>query len=300
MSELARIAALKRILEADGGQVVVGIGDDAAAVAFEGTLISSVDAMVEHVHFERAWLSLEELGFKATMSALSDLAAMGATPRGVLGSWVLPRDITDRNVEAIAKGVATACRESGTSVIGGNLSAGGELAIHTTVLGHAARPLRREGACEGDLVLMAGEVGLAAAALYRLHEEAEVPPLWSAAWRRPRARIAEGARAAAFATAAIDISDGLAADVAHISKASTVAIVLDAQALVIEALAPMGPKALPLALHGGEDYALVVTSPQPIEGFRQIGVVEPGIGVFLDDKGRREQLIGSGWDHFPG
>lgn len=300
MSEFARIAALKRILEADGSSTVVGIGDDAAVMAFAGNLVSSVDAMVEHVHFERAWLSLEELGFKATMAALSDLAAMGASPHGVLGSWVLTDDISERNVEAIAKGQANACRESGTSVIGGNLSRGGELAIHTTVLGRAERPLRRDGAQEGDLVLLCGDVGLAGAALYRLHEESELPPAWSAAWRRPRARIAEGCRAAAVATAAIDVSDGLAADVAHIAKASTVAIVLDAQALVSEALGPMGPKALPLALHGGEDYALVVTSPTPIEGFRQIGVVEPGIGVFLNDKGRREQVIITGWDHFSG
>ncbi len=185
MSEWDRIAALRRIFEADGAPEALrlGIGDDAAVLDVSGALVVSVDAAVEHVHFEREWLSMEALGYRATVAALSDLAAMGAVPAGVLGSWALPRDVTDADLEAMANGQAEACREVGTRVIGGNLARGADLSLHTTVLGQVDNALRRDGARPGDVLMVAGELGWAAAGLAAL-QRGEREGRFVQAWRR--------------------------------------------------------------------------------------------------------------------
>ncbi len=299
MNELERIAAIGRIFATGASDAVtLGIGDDAAALVLDEPLVVSVDAAVEHVHFERGWLRFEDLGYKATMAALSDLAAMGAAVIGTLGSLVLPDDVTDDDLQAIAHGQAAACREVGGAVIGGNLARGGELAIHTTVLGHATRVMPRSGACVGDLVMVAGDLGLAAAGLAGLRAGGGVPERWASAWRRPHARIRDGLRAVGQANAAIDVSDGLAADVAQLARASGVAVVLDAEALLVEKLGALAEDTLRWVLHGGEDYALVVTSPDRIDGFRIIGACEAGSGVWLNSAGKREEVVAAGWDHF--
>ena len=182
--------------------------------------------------------------------------------------------MSDADLEALAAGQREAADALGTAVIGGNLSRGTELSITTTALGAAARPLTRAGARPGDAIWMAGPVGLAAAGLAAL-SRAEGPPAAEegsaavaaavAAWRRPRARLAEGRRACGRARAAIDVSDGLARDVGHLARASGVRAVLDAARIVgddlREAAAALGRDPLALALYGGEDYALVVTLP---------------------------------------
>ncbi len=299
MSEWQRIARLREIFEArpsGPSSVRLGIGDDAATLAIEGTLVVSVDACVEHVHFERAWLSMSDLGYKATMAALSDLAAMGAEPVGILGSLVLPAGVDDEELVAIGRGQERACAEVGAHVVGGNLSRGGELAIHTTVLGRAAAVLPRAGARAGELVLLAGDVGLAAAGLRRLRDGHEAPAAWVNAWRRPRALFDAGLSAVGRASAAIDVSDGLAADVGHLAAASGVRVVLDEAAL---ARPELGEQGLALALYGGEDYALVVTADAPIDGFRVIGRCEPGEGVWLAAPGgERRRPSPGGFDHF--
>ena len=298
MNERERIEALRLIFERGATGALLGIGDDAAALVVHEPLVVSVDATVEHVHFERAWLGLDDIGYKATMAALSDLAAMGAAPVGVLASCALPEDVGDDDLAAIAHGQAAACDEVGTQVIGGNLTKGAVLAIHTTVLGRTTQPLRRDGARVGDSVMIAGEVGLAAAGLRRLRDGADAPESWTSAWRRPQAQIAAGLRAAGVASAAIDISDGLASDVAQLAHASGVAVTLDAAAIVGDALRSIGDGALSVALAGGEDYALVVTASKPIEGFRPIGTCAEGAGVWLQRVGHREAITVSGWDHF--
>ena len=164
-SEADRLARVARVL---GGThaagVRVGIGDDAAVLdgSTDGTpLVWTIDVQVEGVHFERAWLSLEDLGYRATMAAASDLAATGASPRGVLASLVLPDDFDDDALDALTRGQALAARTLGTAVIGGNLARGRELSVTTTALGAARRPLLRSGAKPGDVVAVCGALGLA-------------------------------------------------------------------------------------------------------------------------------------------
>lgn len=314
MNEAERIARLAAILGTARPGIVLGIGDDAAVLdAPEDPLVWSIDAAVEHVHFERAWLSPEDLGYRATMAALSDLAAMGARPLGVLAGLVLPPDLDEAWVDGIARGQRLACDELDTALIGGNLSRGSELSLTTTVLGAASRPMRRDRARAGDGVWIAGPVGLARAGLEALLGRGTGHRSALEAWRRPRARIAAGAVAAGVAEAAIDVSDGLARDALRLAEASDVAIVFDARALVEddlrEAARSIGVPPLELALHGGEDYALLVAAPHTVvslPGFRRIGEArtsEPvdraaGRRVAVSDGVTTTFVEPGGFDHF--
>jgi thiamine-monophosphate kinase len=286
VGERERIVLLERVLNGGDASVLLGIGDDAAVFKAKALVVSSIDAVVEHVHFERAWLSLSDLGFKATMAALSDLAAMGARPRGVLSSLVLPKDIGDDELEAIATGQREACDLCRTTVMGGNMARGDALSITTTVIGETPRPMLRSGARPGDRLLLAGHVGQAALGLKALMAGDSKPAAAIEAWRRPLARIEQGLLAASVAHAAIDISDGLALDSWRMAEASAVKLVLD--------------RDLESALHGGEDYALLVAAAVPIEGFREVGLCEEGEGVLLagEPEAERTAVDRRGWDHF--
>ncbi|MEQ9325163.1 MAG: thiamine-phosphate kinase [Polyangiaceae bacterium] len=315
MTERERLAMLARVLgqvtPARGASDVVrlGIGDDAAVLrASTDGLVLSVDSVVEHVHFRRSWLTFAALGYKATMGALSDLAAMGAAPLGVLSSLILPADVDDEALEALARGQAETCAEVGTSVIGGNLARGAELSITTTVVGDAPRPLRRDGARPGDVVVVAGALGMAAAGLRALMAGRRDVPVFEeavSAWQRPRARIEEGIRLAKTATAAIDVSDGLALDLTRMAEASGCKVVLSEAALrsaaVARVAAALGADPLELVLSGGEDYALVATLPKDAErlGLTRIGRCEAGGGVEIEGaSGERTAVQPAGWDHF--
>jgi thiamine-monophosphate kinase len=286
VDERGRIELLERLFRPLAGpDVAVGVGDDAAVLELgPEPVVCSVDAAVEGTHFERRWLGLDDLGFKATMAALSDLAAMGARARAVLAALGLPDDVDDTALEAIARGQAEACRLAGAALVGGNLARSRELSITTTVIGQCARPLTRAGARPGDGVWLAGDLGLAAAGLglaRRAHgDEGGACRRALERWRRPRALLDEGRAAAALAHAAIDVSDGLLLDVHRLATASAVSIVLEQDGLVsndlTELAALLEMEALDLALGGGEDYALIVTLPagSALEGFVHIGSVE--------------------------
>ncbi len=306
-SELARIDALVRIFGKGG--VRVGIGDDAAVIAAPGTdLVWTVDTAVEGVHFERAWLSFEELGARSFMAAASDLAAMGAEPLAALSALALPNDLPDDAVLAIARGQRAAAGEVGAPVVGGNLSRAGEISITTTILGTAARPVLRSGARPGDRVWIQGSPGLASLGLLALRRGA-APPRGSGlaraleAFRAPLARLDGGRAAREVATAMIDLSDGLARDLAHLCRASGVGARLVANHVltpeVREAAAALGRAPLDHALLGGEDYALIATSPAEIAGFRAIGVIlsEPGMWLETED-GELAPIPEGGHDHF--
>ncbi|MBN4050389.1 thiamine-phosphate kinase [Desulfobulbus sp. AH-315-M07] len=282
------------------GAAEVGIGDDAAVV--DGVVLS-VDSQVEGVHFDHDWLSLEDVGFRATMAAASDLAAMGARPTAVLAALVVPdHGAVDGAVDAISIGQAQACEQLGVPLVGGNLSRGGELSIATTVVGTVERPLLRSGTRAGSHVFVCGALGMAAAGLRALQRgDVDGCAEAVAAWRRPTAQIAAGLAAAkAGARAAIDISDGLARDAGHVAEASGVALVFDAEALVSADLAVvakrLGDDALSLVA-GGEDYALLVCGDEAPPGFRKIGECDVGEGVWLLRDGVRERWT-AGFDHF--
>jgi thiamine-monophosphate kinase len=330
-SEATRIAMLARTLSvhAGGGAergIEVGIGDDAAvlvvprlASAAATRLVWTIDEQVDGVHFRRNHVSWHDVGWRSFMAAASDLPAMGAEPWCALCALVLPDDVDDTALEAIAGGQRDAAQVVGAPVVGGNLSGGPALSIATTVLGTCERAVLRSGALPGDGLWVAGQVGLAAAGLRALECANTDVRLRAAvaAWRKPKALVGEGRAMARVAHAAVDVSDGLACDAGHVAEASGVRLVFDEDALrghsaLADAAAALGADALDLALYGGEDYALLVSSPVPIVGFRRVGDVTGGRGVALRRSARArapgpgdaggEQVIeaisASGYDHF--
>lgn len=276
--------------------VNLGIGDDAAVFSTraKSKLVWTVDSAIEHVHFERAWLSLADLGWRSFQAAASDVCAMGGTPCLALSSIVFPRGMSEGELAQIARGQNQAARALGCLVIGGNLARGSELGITTTVIGHAARPILRSGAKPGDELWLCGEVGLSAAGLRSLQRGSRARSVAArralAAFRRPAAQLEAGLALVGRARAAIDISDGLCGDAAHIAAQSRAKIVIStpllarALSVTLRTLAPsLGVTALELALYGGEDYALLATGPARArpKRARVIGWVTGGAGVWL-------------------
>ena len=310
-SEHSRVATLQRLLGVPRSRgVELAIGDDAAILRARGRLVWTMDAAVEHVHFELGLIGIEDVGYRATQAAVSDLAAMGARPLAALANLALPPGLSRRDFERLVRGQAAAAKELDCPIVGGNLARASELSVTTTVLGSVEKPLMRSGAKLGDELWLLGRVGMARAGLQALQakKRRRSPALAACidAFARPCALIAEGRKLVGRAHSAIDVSDGLAGDAGHIARASRVGLVISAKALrlalsaeLIDAAAELAMDPLELALFGGEDYALLATGPsgRKPRGARSIGHVEAGSGVALESDGRRRKL-GGGFDHF--
>lgn len=264
------------------GPLATGIGDDAAVLDVPPgeRLVVSADSSVEHAHFRREWLTPREIGWRATAAALSDLAAMGAAPLGVLLSLSVPPDWLS-DLPALADGIGDAVRAAGACIVGGDMTAARNMCIAITVLGHAAEPLRRSGARTGDVIYITGRLGGPLAAV-RAWERGEAPGAEDRArFAHPVPRLREAQWLARHgAHAAIDISDGLLGDAAHLAAASGARIVLQLDAL------PTVPGVRALdAARSGEEYELIVAAPTlDTAAFERefdlpltaIGRVEPG------------------------
>jgi thiamine-monophosphate kinase len=308
--EAARIGRLLELFgAADVEGIELGIGDDAAVLHPDGaSLVWTVDAQVDNVHFRRAWLSWEDCGYRSFIAAASDVSAMGASPWCALSALSLTPDVSDADLEHLALGQRAAAQAVGARVVGGNLSGASVVTITTTLLGRVGRAITRAGARPGDRLWMAGEVGLAGAGLRALvlgKADPRVDPAVDA-WRRPKPRTREGLAMASCAHAAIDVSDGVGLDVARMADASGVCIVLDRAALLApggDALAraaeAIGAAAFDLVLEGGEDYALIAASDVAVEGFTRVGEVREGRGVVVHDE-HGDEALGAprGFDHF--
>lgn len=285
-----------------------GIGDDAATLALTpgAQLVASVDATLEGVHFRAGWLEPEEIGWRATAAALSDLAAMAARPVGVLVALTLPpawRDALDH----LAEGIGAACASVGAPIVGGNMSSAERLSLTLTVLGEAEHPLHRRGARVGDALYVTGTLGGPAAALAAWTSGRAPAPAHRARFARPLPRIAEARWLArdGVATSAIDISDGLVADAGHLATASGVRLAIDAMRVPLAS-----GVARALALASGEEYELLVTAPPGLdvrEFTRQFGIPltrigevvagRPGVALRGDDASVANT---AGHDHFSG
>jgi thiamine-monophosphate kinase len=240
----------------------IGIGDDAAVVDLPrgDALVASVDSAVEDVHFRRGWLTAPEIGYRAAAAALSDLAAMGASPLGMLLAIAVP-DGWRRDLLQIAEGVGEVARRWGAPILGGNTTRGRELSITTTVLGTVYGPLTRDGVKPGDRLYVTGRLGASGAVVRALVANAEPNPRHREKFARPQPRVAEARWLAGMgATAAIDVSDGLVADLGHLAAASAVRIQVELDHIpVAEGVAPIDAAA------SGEEYELVVSTPEPLD-----------------------------------
>jgi thiamine-monophosphate kinase len=325
--EFELIDLLRERIAAAGAEsserLVVGSGDDAAVTAAGGVTATSVDAIVDGVHFRRRTFAPEAIGAKAMASALSDLAGMGAAPGEAYVQVGLPGDLADDELSLIADGLAAAAAESDVVVAGGDVVASPVLFLAVTAVGHADSAdnlVTRSGAQPGDAVLLTGPVGGAAAGLRLLEHpeladalDGETAAALRARQLRPRARLAAGrALAAAGATAMIDLSDGLAGDAGHLATAGAVRLVIEMgavpiQAGVSEVAAALGEDPELLAASGGEDYELLATLPRDrvdavVAALRDagpgpavVGGVEVGEGVVLRGSTGRE-LDARGYD----
>jgi thiamine-monophosphate kinase len=263
------------------GDAARGIGDDAAVVDVPaGTqLVASTDATVENVHFRREWITPNEIGYRAAAAALSDLAAMAATPLGMLVALCVPESWRPRLSE-IADGIGDASRVVNAPIIGGNLTRGTELSLTITVLGSVAKPLRRDGARAGDAVYVTGTLGGTGRAMAAWEVGGMPPPENRTRFARPTPRIREAIWLATHdATAAIDVSDGLVADAGHIAAASGVDICIE-----LDAVPVVAGETPTRAIVSGEEYELAVTTRTPFDlhAFaREFGVPLTRIGTVV-------------------
>jgi thiamine-monophosphate kinase len=314
LSEDELVAAVRKVLSGAGPEVRVGPGDDAAVLApGSGDLVLTADALVEGVHFTRPITLPRDLGYKAIVVNVSDIAAMAASPRAALVTLTLPPEVEAAWVMELFGGMREACDEHALWLVGGDLSRGGEIGISVTVAGEVApgRAVTRAGASPGDLVVVTGVLGASAAGLRVARSgriRGEVDRTLLRAHVRPVARVGEGAALARHgATAMMDVSDGLAKDLGRLALASGVG------ASVRTADVPVADGAtLEDALGGGEDYELLATLP--VEHLRDataelrdtfgtdltaIGEMDTGEGLReVDEDGRQRPLPSSGWDHF--
>ena len=327
LGERGLIARLRRRLPPPGPEVLVGIGDDAAAVTWGAeTLLLTTDTLLEGVHFRRSTATLRDIGAKAIAVNVSDIAAMGGEPRYALLALALPPSLAVAELDELYEGVNDMARQHGVTVVGGDTCAApGGVVLSVTLVGRVdGAPLRRSGARPGDAILVSGTLGASAAGLAVLERgPGALPPAVVEAVVRPHRvptpRVAESRliRASGWATAMIDLSDGLVTDLGHIAGESRVGARIDVDALPVSeatrAVArALGADPLHWALSGCEDYELLFTAEADRAAdlaravtdrtgtpVHRIGEVRPpGEGVRFLDRGGRPHAVEPGFDHF--
>ncbi len=283
VGEFALIRAITADLPAHQA-VHIGPGDDGAVLTIDGPVVTSVDVLVEGVHFRKDWSEPHDVGRKAVAVNVADIEAMGGRAVGILVGFSAPEQTPASWALEFAAGVRAECANAGVALLGGDVTRARDITISVTVLGttDGLPTVRRDGARVGDVVAMAGRAGWAAAGLAVLGRGFRSPRLVVEAQRVPQVPYGAGAvAAAAGATSMIDISDGLLGDLTHVADASGVTIELSTSAFEVPeplraVAAATGSDPYSLILTGGEDHALVATfasADRMPAGWRLIGSV---------------------------
>ena len=268
---LSELGELGLLAELERRGLARGIEHDAAVLV--GDLVVTQDALVEGVHFRLDWISWRDLGWRAAAVNLSDLAASGAAPEGLLVTFGASGDTSLADVLELYEGMA----ETAVPVVGGDTVASDRVLLSVTALGRSPRVPGRAGARPGDLLVVTGPLGAGGAAFRE------------GRYVRPPLRVAEGRRLAETATAMLDVSDGISVDAGHLAARSGVRVVVDLD------LVPLAPGAALADLGFGEDYELLAAVPDAL-GFPVVGRCEAGEGVLLLHGGEPAEL--AGWEHF--
>ncbi|WDT70314.1 MAG: thiamine-phosphate kinase [Candidatus Manganitrophus sp.] len=301
---------------------VLGIGDDAAAIlpSKKQHLLLTTDTLIEEVHFDPAFSTFQEVGYKSVMVNVSDIAAMGGAPRYILISLGLTGRQTVEAIDQLYKGIERASRETGLDLIGGNIAfSTGPFFISPTVVGEIPKKemVTRAGAGEGDHLYVTGTLGDAAAGLALLKKGIDTKPFGrlTRRYRAPKARWREGRllAKARIPSAMIDLSDGLSSDLGHLMERSGLGAEIDAARIPLSAplrraALQMGVDSIEYALNGGEDYELLFSVPERklkkleqmiknrlISAYR-IGKMAPrrtGL-MLIDPSGRRRSIAPGG------
>ncbi|MBI2851044.1 MAG: thiamine-phosphate kinase [Chloroflexi bacterium] len=303
-------------------QLVIGIGDDAAAWRCDNSIqLATVDALVQDVHFTLETTTWEELGWKALAVNLSDIAAMGGIPRYAMVSLTLPGQTEVDDVASLYRGMIELARRFGVAIIGGNMSSAPIITVHVTVLGSASdkQLLTRSAARPGEKIAVTGYLGAAAAGLEMLSRhlifDKEATGSLGRACVKPEPRVAEGRLLVKQGVRmGIDVSDGLLSDLRHICQSSRVGARIEIARVPVHPAvkANFGSRALELALGGGEDYELLFTASDsiiakvkaatstPVTVIGEVTSENAGEIILVDRKGKLFDLTKMGWDHFAG
>jgi thiamine-monophosphate kinase len=292
--EFDLIRMLKGQLAQRHGDVLLGIGDD-AAILRNGTCVTC-DLLVEDVHFRRATTSLHDLGWKALAVNLSDLAAMGARPILAVVGLGLPPDLAEAGVVELYAGLDECAATYGLDVAGGDVVRAPVLTLSVTAIGRWDWMALRSGAAPGNRLAVTGPLGASRAGLAILEGRATGDDALVERHRRPQPRVAEGHALAGMASAMMDISDGLASDVVRLAEASRMTCVIDLDLVPVadgvESVArQLGELPTRFAAAGGEDYELLVAIPEqaiararaPLLVVGHVTAGEPGRVIFTGE-----------------
>jgi thiamine-monophosphate kinase len=292
LSERELVARIQQRLAPPPSWLTVGIGDDAAVVEPERNRLEvlTVDAVIDGVHVDRRFTPPDAIGHRALAVNLSDLAAMGASPRLVLVSFALPADLPCADFDGMVSGIAQLAHAHGVTVAGGNLTrTPGPLTIDITAVGTVKRRcvLTRSGARAGDIIYITGSIGGAAAGLQMLQQPgASDSEVCVERYLRPMPRLKAGALLGRnrAASACVDLSDGLADGAARIAEASGVGMTLDGSALPIDPDAlgwftARGEDPIQAALAAGDDYELLFTARPRSRGRLKAAFLHGGVPI---------------------
>lgn len=323
IGEFGLIEKIRRTASSTGPSVILGIGDDAAAVRTDrsNVLLVTTDMLLEGVHFDLSYTDMASLGWKAAAVNISDIAAMGGVPRYALVSLGIPRSISVEKVQEFYRGFNKILRAFHLDLLGGdtNRSLTG-LTVNVVVLGECEqeRTISRSGAKPGDLIFVSGTLGDSAAGLKLLRSRRK---RWASGEKKliqkhlrpvPRVLLARKLGLSGCVTSMIDLSDGMASDLGHICDQSSVGAVVHAEQVPLSrelktAARKRGLSSFDLAMSGGEDYELLFTvSPGKAKKLRpmashitQIGEMTRGKGRYLIDRdGKKKRFAASGYEHF--
>ncbi len=325
LGEFGLIAAIRKMTSRQSPSVLIGMGDDAAAlkVASSSILLATTDMLLEGVHFDLSYTDFHSLGWKSAAVNLSDIAAMGGIPRFCLTSLGIPSSVPVEHIKDFYRGLKAVLRAHATVLVGGDTCSSREgFVVNVVVLGEAekAQIVTRAGAEPGDRIFVTGTLGDSAAGLELLQTRARSKT--QEPWKkkltqkhlRPKPRVEWGLMIARSRCvhAMIDISDGLSSDLTHLCEESGVGAKIFCENLpcsrsLRSAASVLGKSPLHYALSGGEDYELLLTMPRGCGNkLRSLGVPLTEIGeitetrkrVLIDGQGKERQLIPGGYDHF--
>jgi len=305
-----------------GQQLIIGIGDDAAAWQGDSSIqLATADCLIQDVHFSLEITPWYDLGWKALAANLSDIAAMGGIPKYTLISLAMPDNTEVEDITSLYQGMIELAQQSDVAIIGGDTSSASLVIIAITVIGNTGSQdkltLTRSAAKPGDKIAVTGYLGTAAAGWEMLTRKLQFPAdaadCLKGAFFHPCPRIAEGQLLLAQGVkTAIDISDGLISDLNHICKASQVGARVELEYLPILPIvkANFGDKAQEMALSGGEDYEIIFTARNeivenvkkeascPVTIIGEITAEKPAQVTLVDNKGNPVKIRKTGWEHF--